>query len=604
LKKKQIIFSGSRPQAAPTLLSPGEGQTAENCKLDRGDLRPWKQYKDIEFVADLGAPKTLYLYENGEDDHWIAEDTEYDFARSPVAAEVHNRLYYTGAAEVRVIASDLLSDPFDFDTDYYKLGVPAPTAALTIDSGYATGNNYRAYAYSYVVRLGSSDLEEGAPSAIAAITDYDSGDVTLSGFTEPPSGRQIGKIRIYRTNASTSGVAVFQYVGEFETDGVDFTTETFTDDVAEADLGTDTPQPDTFIPPPDGLKGLTGLLTGAFAGFVGNVVYISEPYLPHAWPYEYPLDAEIVGLGWFGSTGVVLTDSHVYFLLGSPEAMDVMKLDGIYPCVSKRGILTDVGSEGGVAFPSEEGWALASQDGVRNISKPFIDPTSWREDFDPNSTHAYFYEEKIFAFHTTGAYVIDFYNDRFTTLTFHADAAHRAIRTGDFYFIAANEDEGQPSYDHAIYQWEADKNDFFQYTWKSKKFILDWVTSFSCARVLRSAEELATMTALLATNVDNAEANAITIDSGDADDTIGGLDIDFEEIHYDSLLPVLDLDFDTDITFNVYGDGTLIHTETITSDEPFRLPSGVMYKHMEYELIGYVPVTEVVLATSMDEIEI
>ena len=602
---KQNIFSGARPQSAVHLLPPGEAQTAQNCKLDKGDLRPWKQYDSVKTVSGLGSPKTLYLHQVGTIDivdNWIAEDAEYDFARSPVAGDTHNRLYYTGGDEPRVIADDIISDPFDFDTDYYKLGVPAPTAAPTIDAGYAAGTSYRAYLYSYVVRLGGDDLEEGPPSSIDSITDYGSGNVTLSGFTEPPSDRQIGTIRVYRTNAATTAVAAFQFVGEFQTDTFTFATDTFTDDVAEADLGTDGPQPSTFVPPPTALKGLTALLNGSFAGFVGNVIYISEPNLPHAWPYEYPVDATIIGLGWFGSTGVALTDSNVYLLLGTPEAMEVMKLDGNYPCLSKRGILGNIGREGGVLFPSEEGWALVSQNGVKTVSKTFIDPTTWRDEFRPANIHAHFYEEKVFAFHAEGAYVIDFYNERFTTLNVYPDAGHLAKGTGRFYFIKDNEDS-DISDDHAIYQWEGDPNDFMQYTWKSKKFILDHTTAFTVARVIRSEAELSSIEDAISDNAAILAANLAAMATGDIGDAIDADVVDGDEIHADDLEPVLDLDISADISFKLYGDGTLLHTETVQDDEPFRLPDGVLYKKMEYELIGYVPVQEVALAPSVEELD-
>ena len=604
---KQNIFSGARPSAAISLLGPGEAQIAQNCKLEKGDLRPWKQYKNVKVVSGLGTPQTLYLHKKDEVDFWIAENGEYDFARSPVAGDTHNRLYFTGGSEPRVIADDLFADTLDFHSDYYKLGVPAPVAAPTIDAGYTAGLTYRAYVYSYVVRLGVDNMEEGPPSPFAAIEDYGSGDVTLSGFTEPPADREIGTIYIYRTNSATSGIAAFQFVGEFQTAGFDFAAGTFTDGVAEADLGTDGPQPETFIPPPAGLKGLIALVNGAFAGFVGNVVYISEPNLPHAWPYEYPVDSMIIGLGWFGSTCVALTDSHVYFLLGAPEAMEVMKLDGKYPCISKRGIISDVGQEGGVIFPTEDGWAMTNQNGVKTISIPFIDPTSWRDNFHPTTTHAYFYEGKIFAFSASQSYVIDFNNDRFTTLNVYPDACHRARGTGTFYIIKANEDTvGTPDSDHAIYQWEADGDDFLQFTWRSMKKTLAYITNFSVARVIRSAAELATIEGTIVDNDAAAAANLLLIATGDIGGDIGDEGIDADdgfEIDGDGLAIVLDLDINADLTFNLYADGTLIHTETVQDDEPFRLPADVLYKHVEYEVIGYVPIIEIALATSVEELD-
>ena len=243
--------------------------------------------------------------------------------------------------EPRVLTTSILSATFDFTTDYYKLGVPAPAAALTIDAGYTPGATYRAYIYTYVVKLGTTDAEEGQNSAIASITDYGSGDVTLSGFTEPPASRSIGKIRIYRTAASTSGVAEFLFVGEFDTAGVDFSTYTFTDDVADSALGEAFTCED-WAPPPATLAGLIAPDGGSLAGFVGNRVYISEPFLPHAWPYSYPVDSTIVGLGYIGNTIVVLTDEFIYLMSGTADAMSTTKLNGRF---------TSVDSVPGVSVP-------------------------------------------------------------------------------------------------------------------------------------------------------------------------------------------------------------------------------------------------------------
>jgi len=598
LRIVQNIFSGERPKLASHLLAPGEAQTAQNCKLDKGELRSWKDYEFVENIEGLGTPATLYLYQNDDIDYWITDELLLDFARTAVAGDPHNRLYYTGKDEPRVLAKELISDPFDLDTDYYKLGVPAPTSAPTIDAGYTTDSAYRAYVYSYVVRLGDLDCEEGPPSDTVAITDYDSGNVTLSGFTEPPANRQIGKIRIYRTSAATTAVASFLYVGEFETDGVDFDTFTFTDSVAEADLGTDSPQPDTFVPPPTDLDGLLSLINGSFAGFSGNVVYVSEPYLPHAWPYEYPVAADIVGLARFGNTLVVLTDSTPYYLIGPPEAMEVMPLEDIYPCLSKRGIVM---GQNGVLYPTQKGYALIDQNGVRIVTESIVDPTTWNDVYHPSSLHAYFFEDRIFAFHATGSFILDFPNDRFTTLDIYPDACHIARGTGSFYLIKPIDDTDIAG-DHAIYKWEGADYDRLQYDWKSNRRVLPYDTNFAAAKIIRNATDLAAIEAIIDQNIENIEANAEAMADGDIGDPLDFGDIDDEDVHADDLEPVYDIDMNTDIVFKLYGDGALIHTETVSDDEPFSLPGGVLYQEIEYELIGYVAVKEVRIATSMQEL--
>lgn len=55
-------------------------------------------------------------------------------------------------------------------------------------------------------------------------------------------------------------------------------------------------------------------------------------------------------------------------------------------------------------------------------------------------------------------------------------------------------------------------------------------------------------------------------------------------------------------TFKVWADGTLKHTQTVTSSEPFRLPSGFMATDWQIEVSGTVPVQAVLMASSMEEL--
>ncbi|MEN6465541.1 MAG: hypothetical protein ABFD62_10210, partial [Syntrophaceae bacterium] len=124
----------------------------------------------------------------------------------------------------------------------------------------------------------------GASAVMDTVTEVGN-SVTLSGFIEPPTGRSIGKIRIYRVAGGSSGSGDYLYVGEFDTAGVDFSTYTFTDDVEDADLG-EAFAGENWVTPPEGLTGLISPDGGSLAGFYGNRVYVTEPYLPHAWPYS------------------------------------------------------------------------------------------------------------------------------------------------------------------------------------------------------------------------------------------------------------------------------------------------------------------------------
>lgn len=57
------------------------------------------------------------------------------------------------------------------------------------------------------------------------------------------------------------------------------------------------------------------------------------------------------------------------------------------------------------------------------------------------------------------------------------------------------------------------------------------------------------------------------------------------------------------LTLEVYGDGTLRHTETVTNEEPFRLPSGFLSRYWEIKLTGSGRVFGALLADSPEELQ-
>ena len=52
----------------------------------------------------------------------------------------------------------------------------------------------------------------------------------------------------------------------------------------------------------------------------------------------------------------------------------------------------------------------------------------------------------------------------------------------------------------------------------------------------------------------------------------------------------------------LYAEGVLKHTQTVTSSSVFRLPSGYKANEFEFELTGSVPINEVCLYESSEEI--
>nr|NIP51780.1 hypothetical protein [Phycisphaerae bacterium]NIT58907.1 hypothetical protein [Fodinibius sp.]NIW98117.1 hypothetical protein [Phycisphaerae bacterium]NIY27490.1 hypothetical protein [Fodinibius sp.] len=516
----------------------------------------------------------------------------------PIANDSFERIYFTGESEPRAFANDLNSSPWDQSVDYYKIGAAKPSAAATFSSGHTGGTSYRAYVYTYVTRYG----EETGPSPVLSTTTYDTGNVVIDGFTQPPAGyalrTKVGsnapKIRVYRTNSSLLG-AEFQYVGEFDIDAFNFSTGTYTDSVDDADLGEVLPTEDYEGIPSD-LNGLIGTEGGYLAGFKGNELYLSEPYLPHAWPDEYRMsfDYDIVGLGYSGSTLFVITEGTPYYLIGtSPETLSPKRIQGFYPCRSKRSI---VSTPRGVLYSSYEGLILINQNGVQVVTAKYLSPTDW-EEYEPEFIHGQYYGDKYFGFYSNanvGTFIFDFVNDTWTTINKYYQASYRRIAQGSMYLIYSASDT-------TIRLWEGDRYNYFYYTWKSKKYLLKQDTGFTCGQIIVDQEEYNKVLDSIVDDQYIETINAAIWATGDLQDTFNTKEFNDDEFNGSALLDINDVAIDAEILFSLWVDNTKILERTVTADSYFRIPPK-RGRRIEIQLSGYIPIRRAIIAQSPEEL--
>lgn len=289
----------------------------------------------------------------------------------------------------------------------------------------------RAYVATYVTDWG----EESAPSTVSAVVDVDQNDsVDLTIATAPP-GRNILKIRIYRSQAGSSTDSAFLFVKELtiSTDG--YTTN---DALKSTELGETCPSFDWDEPPAD-LANLVLHPSGALAGSVRETVYFSEPNKPYAWPpYEVTVDFSVVGLCVFGQSIFVGTRGNPFILNGAdPGSMSAVKLDANQACVSKRSIVS-VGS--GVIYASPDGLCMCDGTGVRLLTQEHFSRADWQA-YVPSSIIAAEHDGTYFAFYNTGAaqgcLALDMATKQITHLAIAASAVH-LDRVTDTLYIAQN----------------------------------------------------------------------------------------------------------------------------------------------------------------------
>ncbi len=288
---------------------------------------------------------------------------------------------------------------------YYRFGVDAD-----VPKGVVRIVETRAVIYTYVTDRG----EESAPAPASVVVDLDQNDTATYTAAAPPTGRNVTKIRWYRSNSSNTG-ANFQFVAE-----TDAGTLTYTDSLKAAELGE--PCPTTlWAEPPATLAGLVAGPNGAVAGFTGNRFCPSINFIPYAFPREFERTTAwpIVGIGVFQSTYVVVTQGNPYFWSGSSsDALAGGEVKVNQACVSRRSI---AGDDDNVYWASGDGLCRANASGVAVITKDLFSKADWAA-LSPATIKAVVYDGCYLFTCTAGAYMLDLSTLKLTTLDATASA--------------------------------------------------------------------------------------------------------------------------------------------------------------------------------------
>lgn len=251
-----------------------------------------------------------------------------------------------------------------------------------------------------------------------------------------------------------------------------------------------------YEPPPEDLQGLVILPTNIMVGFVGSKLYFSEPNQYHAWPSEYvlTLDYRIVGLAVNAGTLVVLTEGYPYRVDGNtPESMLPSKIDSMYPCLSKKSI---VSTGSGVFYSTHSGIALYSPArGAENVTKFLFEREDWQDfvDSKESTVVAGEFENKYVAFYGDGGF-----QNRRDGFTFESDPQLggqlvRLADMGDVETFWTDPSDGNMYMSDRNYIKQFDPYNkpqpnpnttaYLEFTWQSKEYELPIPTDFSVMQV-------------------------------------------------------------------------------------------------------------------------
>lgn len=444
------------------------------------------------------------------------------------------------------------------------------------------------YAYTWVTKFD----EESEPSDLSAEMLWDQGlTVTLTGFTPPPTGRGVDRMRIYRSQTSALGVTELFFIAEREA-----TTAPFIDD----SLDINEPIPSTnYNPPPDGLSGITSLPNGMLAAFDGKRLYFCEPYIPHAWPEAYVLttDYDIVGLGAFGSSIAIMTKGQPYVATGTaPENMVMERIETNYPCLNARGIV-DLGYA--IVYPSHSGLVAISNAGAQVVSTSLFTRDQWLElnpasfvagQFAGRYMASYDYRD-IDNIRRRGIVIIDTSGTQPFLIrnADHADAMFYEVESGALYILRGSK----------IYQWDAQSEPYGEQSWLSKKFVLSSYTNFGA--ILIDGDDITTSAQRVTIDLKNQkirEANRALIEAGVSGD-IASMQIAALPLAGNLLTPVDDEP--PVIGVSIIADGKEV-AYINRMNEVCRLPSGFLARTWEVLVRGNVRVQAITLANTPTEI--
>jgi hypothetical protein len=545
-------FTGIVPKVTAGLLPDNAAQIARNVRLESRAIMPWYGETQVHCPGLHKEIKTIYRFAGppDKDPVWFVSTEDMDFVRGPVADVSEYRLYYTGdgiTPRKTNWAMATANGKAPYPNTYYEMGTPGPKTAPTLTSsgGGEPPKETRAYVYTFVTEFGAV-LEESAPSDAALITVNAAGDsVTITDFDAPPQGNYNYRyIRIYRSVTGSSTVN-YQLVAQ-----IDITTLSYTDTLTVEELGLILPS-SYFTPPPEGLRGIVAMPGGILAGFVGNQVWFSEPYIPHAWPSTYmqTTDYPVVGMAVLNNTLVVLTERYPYTFVGStPTGMTSDKMGLLEPCVSKLSITSD---QYGVLYASPNGLVSISMGEQSVVTQQLIRRDQWQE-YSPKTMFGEIYNNMYVGFYrgpdckcrTLVVYRND--NPPLSNFDFPGTASFVEPTTGELY--------GVNEFDGCIYRLddpnEPPKRDF---RWKSKLFVLPNPTSFAWIQVLA----------------------------------------DFAR--YDPKSRPLGV--------KIFLDRELFYQFVATTTDPIRLPAGKKAYSLEVELVGTLPVLKVLFSTSAAELK-
>lgn len=124
---KQDRFKGLIPRAPASLLPEANATVARNCDFAYGELRNTRGNVLINAMANV--PAAIHTDDGLKFFSW---PVDVDAARSPLASDPNDLLYFTTPTDFRVTARSGMQPGGGVPASSYRVGVPRPSSAPTM----------------------------------------------------------------------------------------------------------------------------------------------------------------------------------------------------------------------------------------------------------------------------------------------------------------------------------------------------------------------------------------------------------------------------------------------------------------------------------------
>tara|TARA_Y100000361_G_scaffold21751_1_gene16935 strand:+ start:475 stop:2469 length:1995 start_codon:yes stop_codon:yes gene_type:complete len=128
---KLSTFGGLAPRLSPRLLRDELATVAADVNLESGRLVPIKDNSDTLTLSN-SSRQSIFKYTDSPE-RWLQFDEDVDVVRSPIPGDVNDTVYFSGQSFPKMGRSAQIVGGSVFPNASFRLGIPAPTAAPTVE---------------------------------------------------------------------------------------------------------------------------------------------------------------------------------------------------------------------------------------------------------------------------------------------------------------------------------------------------------------------------------------------------------------------------------------------------------------------------------------